>query len=499
MNLQEYFKAQHTFTLSNQHKAELFRNITQKRFQQGVAKWYVFTYKKVSYTFIALVIVLFTFGGVMIERNGGIDNFFFSSDSINPGEVYADYIAEIIDVNGDWYLQNGKETLSSQYIRNGDILHLKPGSEIVINLDDGSQAKIIGPAECAITKSGAKSYQIILTEGTFFKIVNVATDNDIDIIAEDMAIHSDKNQALNLQIAKHNGETLVKNTGGTATITSQKNTIPQEEKILTTEVIKIKENDITMITPENFSTFLAENNITETLSLLPDITSETKPSFPSTGAIAFTTGAIYEVSTGTVDLSTGSIEGLPLLTLDTQSGTDDQMLTALTLPDIDNGLFFDEIDPEEPLNDHLKADLGLSGAHYKLPTPQQTDVLKTSLNSFFLINTFEKFVVATREGHPTKRTEALTELTIKINAIAIAFEKEQKATTLAEIKDLAHTLKTDLSTEYYLSPSYLVQLEKLANWCSYLASLSEIGLSTSLAQEKWEIFKSQLPETLQMK
>jgi ABC-type transport system involved in multi-copper enzyme maturation permease subunit len=84
MRLQEYFKAQHTFTLTHQHKDELFRQITQKRFQQGVAKWRFLTYKKVSYTFIALVIVLFTFGGVMIERNGGIDNFFFSSDPINP-------------------------------------------------------------------------------------------------------------------------------------------------------------------------------------------------------------------------------------------------------------------------------------------------------------------------------------------------------------------------------------------------------------------------------
>ncbi|MDR3169059.1 MAG: hypothetical protein LBU27_04810 [Candidatus Peribacteria bacterium] len=499
MHLQEYFKTQHTFTLTSQHKAELFRQITQKRFQQGVAKWHFLTYKKVSYAFIALVIVLFTFGGVMIEKNGGIDNFFFSSNPINPGEVYADYIAEIIDVNGEWYLQNGKETLSSQYIRNGDILHLKLGSEIIINLDDGSQAKIIGPAECAITKSGEKSYQIVLTEGTFFKIVNAATDNDIDIIAEDMAIHSDKHQALNLQIAKHNGETLVKNTGGTATITSQKDTISKEEKILTTEVIKIKENDITMITPENFSTFLADNNITETLSLLPDTTPETRPTHPSTGTIALATGSIHELSTGTMSTSSGGLNEPSLLARTPQSGYENPGLSALIPPDIESGLFFEENDKEEPINDHIQTDLGLTGTHYKLPSHQQTEVLKTSLNSFFLMNTLEKFVIATREGQSEKRAEALTSLATKINAIATAFDKELTATSLADIRDLAHTLKTELSTEYYLAPSYLAQFEKLGNWCAYLATLSEMGLSGAAVQTEWETLKANLPETLQMR
>ncbi|MDR0860396.1 MAG: hypothetical protein LBO09_05495 [Candidatus Peribacteria bacterium] len=270
MKLQEYFSTQHTSSLSDQHKAELFRRITEKRFEQQVAKWHFFTYKKVSYTFVALVLVLFTFGGVMIERNGGIDNFFFSSDPLIPGSIYADYIAEIIDVNGEWYLQNGENTLSSQYIHHGDVLHLKQGSEIIINLDDGSQAKIIGPAECAIIKLGEKSYQIVLTEGTFFKIVNEATDNDFEIIAEDLTLRSEKNQPLNLQIAKNNGETLVKNNGGNATLVSKKDPLQKEETLLNKGVVSIKDNDITNITPEGFTTFLAKNNITETLFLLSD-------------------------------------------------------------------------------------------------------------------------------------------------------------------------------------------------------------------------------------
>jgi hypothetical protein len=313
-----------------------------------------------------------------------------------------------------------------------------------------------------------------------------------------MAIHSDKHQALNLQIAKHNGETLVKNTGGTATITSQKDTLQKEEKILTAEVIKIKENDITMITPENFSTFLAENNITETLSLLPD-TTETHSPLPSTGTIALATGGKHEIATGGSSISSGSLNDTPLVARESQSGHENPFLPDLTLPDIENGLFFEETDKEEPVNDHIQTDLGLSGAHHKLPTHQQTEVFKTSLNSFFLMNTFEKFVLATREGQSEKRTEALASIATKINAIAAAFGKDTTAANLAEIRDLALTLKTELSAEYYLAPSYLTQFEKLGNRCTYLAALSETGLSGAVAQTEWETLKANLPETLQMR
>ncbi|MDR2541785.1 MAG: hypothetical protein LBD11_08885 [Candidatus Peribacteria bacterium] len=488
MKLQEYFTTQHTFSLSDQHKAELFSQITQKRLEQSVAKWHFFTYKRVSYTFVALVVALFTFGSVMIERNGGIDNFFFSSDPLNLGSVYADYIAEIIDVNGEWYLQNGENTLSSQYIHNGDVLHLKQGSEIIINLEDGSQAKIIGPAECVITKLGEKSYQIILTEGIFFKIVNETSDNDFEIIAEDITLRSEKNQPLNLQIAKNNGETLVKNSGGNAMVVSKKDPLHKEEKLLTKEIVSIKDNDITTITPEGFTTFLAKNNITETLFLFKDDEiSSSKENLVLHTTEAISTGNFLARAFGR---SSGEVENKEI-----------DLSNPLDLPDIGEVLFLNQKEGEDDsINENIKVDLGLSQNEPKVPSTSQTDVLKNSLNGFFLINIFERIALATREGDTLTYTESLNDLTTKVNAIAQAFGQDTKASVdFTEIKKLILNLKTTLTAEYYISPSQVEQFSKLANRCDYLIKLTNEGLSPDTAQEKWESLQAHLPETLQMR
>jgi hypothetical protein len=143
MNIYHYFAHQKNIQLSDHKKAELFKRICQKRLQQRVMRRHVFSYKKISYTFMAAALVLLTFGGIMIEKQIDINNLFFSSSKGNTSSVYAGYIAEIIEFNGEYVIQNGDKTLSSQYIHNGDTIFLKTGSEMIFTLDDHSQAKIV--------------------------------------------------------------------------------------------------------------------------------------------------------------------------------------------------------------------------------------------------------------------------------------------------------------------------------------------------------------------
>jgi hypothetical protein len=437
MNLNDYFKHQQTYHLSDQKKSELFQHINQKRLEQSVSRRH-FSYKKISYTFMATAIVLFTFGGVMLERNGGIDNLFFTSSPTNPANVYADYVAEIIEFNGEYIIQKGNQTLSSSYIHNDDIVYLKDGSEILFTLNDHSQAKIIGPAEFSITKSKTKSYKINLIAGNFFKIFNEIADSDIEIIADDISIYTDKNQPLDIQIAKEGKELLIKNNGGQTKITTTKNN-QITETLLAKETISIKNNDINILKDnETFTKFLAKNNISETLSLT------NKPQQP-----------------------------LPNDNITTPSGTEEPQITiAVTLPELSQ-LFDTGNTTTGPINENIKSELGL-GEEIKLPTPNQNDALKNNLNSFFLTNNFEKIVKATLKNDDTKFNESLKDLANKINTLTKTFGLENKAiANLSNIKETTLLLKTHLQQSYYIAPSQLTQLEKIANRCDYLSTLSK--------------------------
>jgi hypothetical protein len=269
MNLQTYFKQQHEYHISDQQKADLFKRINKKRLEQSTMRRH-FSYKKISYTFIVIAFVLFIFGGIFLEKNTSIDNPFFSSNPNNPNNIYADYIAEIIEFNGEYTIQNGNKIITSPYLHNNDTVYLKQGSEILFTLNDGSQAKLIGPAEFSLNKEN-NDYKIYLISGNFFKIFNETTNNNTEIIAEGISIHSNKNQPLDIQIAKEDTEILIKNNGGDAKITISTNkegSTSKVEKTIAKELISIKNNDINTLTnTETFTEFLAKNNISETLSL----------------------------------------------------------------------------------------------------------------------------------------------------------------------------------------------------------------------------------------
>ena len=467
MNLQEYFNQQKNICLSVEKKTELFSRIQQQRQQKTLNTKsfffsFNFSYKRISYTCLAIIVCLFVFGGVMLERNGGIDNIFFSSDQGN-NSVYAGYVAEVIEFSGERYLQNGDQVLSSQYIQNGDTLYLKEGSEIVFNLNDSSQAKIIGPATVSISKNKDNTYKIILTEGNFFKIFNETPENEIEIITEDITITSQKKQPLDLQIAKDGNETMIKNNGGDTKITSQKNNTTVE-KTLTKETVSIKGNDINVITDtESFTNFLKRNNISETLNL---------------SANPQTTQSSNE---------TGNTDNQIQLNSDIEINLPE--ITEIITPNIEDNT------NNQQVNDEIKSELGL-GNETKIPTPAQSEVLRTSLNSFFLMNNFEKITKAVWENNETKTQEGIKDLSNKINTLLKTLNLDTKTiTSLSDIKQTSLFIKNYLEENYYIAPSQLQQLEKIAHRCDYLASL-QTNETEQTTQELRDNFKTSLPSNL---
>jgi hypothetical protein len=137
------------------------------------------------------------------------------------------------------------------------------------------------------------------------------------------------------------------------------------------------------------------------------------------------------------------------------------------------------------INEDITAQLWLSSEDsQKVPSTTQMQTLKTNLNSFFLMNTFESIYNNDRVAQNISR------LADRINSISSSFWYSYRASSdLSSIKSTTQSLKSELEKDYYISPSYILQLEKVANWCDELKNPSK---------SDWESLKSNLPTYLRL-
>ena len=89
-----------------------------------------------------------------------------------------------------------------------------------------------------------------------------------------------------------------------------------------------------------------------------------------------------------------------------------------------------------------------------------------------------------------KVNQNISKLADRINAISSSFGYSYKASSdLSSIKSTIQTLKTQIETDRYISPSDIIQMERIANWCDELQNPSK---------SDWENLKSNLPINLRL-
>jgi hypothetical protein len=89
-----------------------------------------------------------------------------------------------------------------------------------------------------------------------------------------------------------------------------------------------------------------------------------------------------------------------------------------------------------------------------------------------------------------KADQNISRLADRINTISSAFGYSYRASSdLSNIKSTIQSLKSQLEKDYYISQSYVLQLEKVANWCYELKNPSK---------SDWESLKSDLPLSLRL-
>ena len=249
MKLSEYFKHQHSQEMPTHLKSELFSRIQKEKNWIEIStkipsKIFFFASKRIMYTSLAAILVFVVFGWLLLDKTQVVDFWIFSvKQNNNPNSVFADYVAEIVEFNGEYSLvRDGKIVLNSDKlntIQDWDIVSFPEWTDLIFTLQDSAQAKIIWPAEFSIKKT-EKWYQISLFDGKFFRIYSPESKSEMEIVTPDFSITQEKDQTLDLHIAKEeNGEMLVKNDGDKITVKTKKSEKETEVKQVNSELVAI--------------------------------------------------------------------------------------------------------------------------------------------------------------------------------------------------------------------------------------------------------------------
>ena len=487
MKLSEYFEHQQPQEMPSHIKSELFSRIQKEKIiwteistKLPSKMFSFFTSRQIVYASLATLSVMVVFWGILLDRNDVIDLWILSVQKhINPNWVLADYVAEVVEFNGEYSLQRNGEKVSDfqslKMIEEWDIVTLSEWTDLLFNLTDWTQSKIVWPAEFSISK-WESWYQISLIDGKFFRIYCPECASDIEIVTPDLSIHQDKNQALDIHIAKEdNWQLLVKNDGDDITVVSKKWDSKQKTELTSEETVSVTQHSDTIDILKDsdlMSLFLAKNNISATFTLSteqvdwPTIPTENKPE----KILAMQTNS-WENAENTDSASRWELESESLPVRDPLL---DEIIEVIVSNDVATGV----------IDDTISSELGIVDDGQKVPATNQMESLRTNLNSFFLMNLFESIY---EQDSPDQNISRLAD---RINAIASAFGYSDYADSdLSSIKNTTLSLKDKLEKDWYISPSYILQMEKVAKWCDELVSPS---------QDSWDALKSNLPLYLRL-
>ena len=492
MKLSEYFRHQHVQEMPAQLKSELFSRIQKEKNWIEIStkipsKIFFFASKRIMYTSLAAVLIFVVFGWLLLDRTEVVDFWIFSVKQNNtPNGVFADYVAEIVEFNGEYSLvRDGETVLNSDKlntIQDGDVVSFPEWTDLIFNLEDWTQAKIIWPAEFSITKT-EKWYQISLFDGKFFRIYCPECSSNMEIVTPEFSISQEKDQTLDLHIAKEeNGEMLVKNDGDKVTVKTKNSENKTEVKQISSELVAINSSSdkINHIEDQEVMiNFMAKNNISVTFTLStedvqwPEIKREEKNDL-----VAVQTK--QESSPQVQNLKSEWAEKVKSkeTTVDVVAEKDPLLEWLKEIISADDKEVWE-------ISEDITAQLWLSSEDsQKVPTTNQMQTLKTNLNSFFLMNTFESIYTNDRVA------QNISKLADRINSISSTFGYLYRASSeLSSIKSTIQSLKSQLEKDYYISPSDISQLERVANWCDELKNPSK---------SDWESLKSDLPVSLRL-
>ena len=271
MKLKEYFNQRREIAVSAWDKLEIYQNIISKRNSKSFYPQRKFFFvKSFAYSLVMLFLVLWLYWTYIFNWKFIINkDWFFIQRSNWIKSVQADYVAKIIEFNGNFYIWHDWQYYQGSYISNWDIVTLQDWAEIIFHIDQLTQAKIIWPAKFLITKND-DNYKLNLVYWDFIELKSIETDKpqNIEFSTQNLTIkQSDKTKSIDFQLIKQWEKTLLKNNWPQLIITQKTDDNQQTLKELNSDkILSIQDNDISIINDEKLSQAIIQKNFTQTLS-----------------------------------------------------------------------------------------------------------------------------------------------------------------------------------------------------------------------------------------
>ena len=126
MKLQEFFDTQKHTNFTDVDKLDLYQNFLYKKTKKTTIKRSSFVHAKYFiYSMIFVILMIGVYGVYFINNNNLQDYNWFAIRSNITNTAQADYIAQVIDFNGNFFIEHNGVLVQTNNIGNGDTILLK--------------------------------------------------------------------------------------------------------------------------------------------------------------------------------------------------------------------------------------------------------------------------------------------------------------------------------------------------------------------------------------
>ena len=270
MKLQEFFDTQKDIHLTDIDKLDFYQNILYKKTKKSSLRRSSFVHAKYFvYTMIFVVLILGTYGIYFINNDNLKDYNWFAIKTNTTNTVQADYIAQVINVKWNFFIEHNGVLATTNNIENGDTILLKQDAQLVFEINSGTQSKIIWPAKLIIQKTDTNDYKLNLIYGDFIQMEgNQEKTQTIELAINDITVkQQDKSQPLNFKFIKNGKNQIFQNNGANIVVTKN-NGANKATTISKQQVVAIQNNDIKIFANiDKFTKAVEEKNVSQTFSL----------------------------------------------------------------------------------------------------------------------------------------------------------------------------------------------------------------------------------------
>lgn len=248
MNIQEYFKTIQSYKLSDAQKNDLYERILQKTTKKTISPFRTHFFTKVIWYTVLLVLV-----GLSIYIP------YLGQRTTHNAGVYADYIANIVKVQGSFFIESNGKQIDGSNIRDKDTVVLADGGSITFHVSDDIEGKITWPASFIINRQ-ADWYAITLLEGDYIELAAIgedATTPTVELISNKTKLTTKTNtgEKFHFVMAKKWDKPTITNKSGSELAVTNTETNTENTPTM------VAKNTVLTVNPDGTRVLLAENQL----------------------------------------------------------------------------------------------------------------------------------------------------------------------------------------------------------------------------------------------